>query len=103
MTLQLRGITLPLSNFALAIDATFEQPVLGLFGPSGAGKTSLLDIIAGLRRPKTGTIKLNGAVLFDASTGACVPPRLRRGAHLPQDPALFPHLPARGHLLYGHP
>ncbi len=51
MNLQLHQIRLPLEDFTLEIDATLDRPITGVFGPSGAGKTSLLDLIAGLRRP----------------------------------------------------
>ena len=46
MSLQLRNIRLPLVDFALETDGIFDQPITGIFGPSGAGKTSLLDLTA---------------------------------------------------------
>lgn len=75
---------------------------LALFGPSGAGKTTILETIAGLVRPRRAQITLGGRVL--TSTGpprADVPPWRRRVGLLRQDPGLFPHLPVRANLAYG--
>ena len=101
MKLSLQQIRLPLTTFALEIDTTFDRPITGVFGPSGAGKTSLLDLIAGLRRPVAGRIQLGDEVLFDAGASLLLPPRLRQIGYVPQDLALFPHLSVRGNLLYG--
>jgi molybdate transport system ATP-binding protein len=102
MNLRLHQIRLPLGSFTLEIDAIFDRPITGVFGPSGAGKTSLLDLIAGLRRPIAGSVVMEDAVLFDAGVGLHLPPRLRRIGYVPQDLALFPHLSVRANLLYGH-
>jgi molybdate transport system ATP-binding protein len=102
MSLQLRNIRLPLADFALEIDAMFDRPIAGIFGPSGAGKTSLLDLIAGLRRPVAGAVQLNGKVIFDATVRLNLPPRLRSIGYVPQDLALFPHLKVRANLVYGY-
>jgi ABC-type sulfate/molybdate transport systems ATPase subunit len=75
---------------------------LALFGPSGAGKTTILEMIAGLVPPRRARIVLNGRVL--SSTGkpaVAVPPWQRRVGLLRQDPGLFPHLSVRANLLYG--
>ncbi len=101
MTLALKNIRLPLADFALEIDATFTCPVTAICGPSGAGKTSLLDLIAGLRRPERALIKLDDQILTDTSAGVTVPANLRRIGYVPQDLALFPHLSVRKNLLYG--
>jgi molybdate transport system ATP-binding protein len=66
--------------------------LLVLFGPSGAGKTTILRQIAGLERPDRGTIRFGPAVWFDAEAGVWLPPQLRRACVLFQDAALFPHL-----------
>jgi molybdate transport system ATP-binding protein len=102
MKLQLQRVRLPLATFTLELDAAFDRPITGIFGPSGAGKTSLLDLIAGLRRPIAGKIQLGEKVLFDRDTALVLPPRLRRIGYVPQDLALFPHLNVRANLLYGY-
>ncbi len=65
MNLRLEQVRLPLGDFALEIDATFDRPITGVFGPSGAGKTSLLNLIAGLRTPLAGKVRLDDTVLDD--------------------------------------
>jgi molybdate transport system ATP-binding protein len=102
MSLRLQNIRLPLGDFALEIDLTFDQPIAGVFGPSGAGKTSLLDLIAGLRRPVSGTVQIDNQTLFEARARLNLPPRLRRIGYVPQDLALFPHLNVRANLVYGY-
>ena len=102
MSLRLQNVRLPLAHFDLEIDAEFDRPVAGIFGPSGAGKTSLLALVAGLRKPVTGVIQLDDDELFDAGAHLNRPPRLRRIGYVPQDLALFPHLNVRANLLYGH-
>ena len=102
MSLRLRDIRLPLASFTLEIDVTFARPIAGIFGPSGAGKTSLLDLIAGLRRPTTGTVQIEDRMLFDARSRLNLPPRLRHVGYVPQDLALFPHLNVRANLVYGY-
>ena len=101
MRLALRRIRLPLSAFTLEVDAELTAGIAGLFGPSGAGKTSLLDLIAGLRRAPSAQIRLGDRVLTDTAQGLSVPARSRRIGYVPQDLALFPHLSVRGNLLYG--
>lgn len=101
MKLQLQDVRLTLPEFELAVDLEFGGLATAIMGPSGAGKTTLLEIIAGLRAPRTGRICLAGSTLVDTGLGAFVPPRLRRVAYVPQDLALFPHLTARGNVLYG--
>ncbi len=101
MTLALKNIRLPLADFALEIDAAFTRPVTAICGQSGAGKTSLLDLIAGLRTPESALIKLDGRILTDTAAGVMIAPNLRRVGYVPQDLALFPHLSVRKNLLYG--
>ena len=102
MKLQLKNIFLPLAEFALEIDVELDNPVTAVFGASGAGKTSLLDLIAGLRVPKSAFIELDDCVLADTARRIAVPPRERQIGYVPQDLALFPHLTARKNILYGH-
>jgi molybdate transport system ATP-binding protein len=72
-----------------------------LFGPSGAGKTSLVNMIAGLIAPDRGSIVLDDTVLFDAALGIDVPPHRRRIGYVFQEGRLFPHLSVRQNLDYG--
>lgn len=100
--LSLSGVRLRYPAFELRVDAEVREKVVALHGPSGAGKTSLLDLIAGLSRPEEGRIEVGGRVLTDASRGAFVPARHRHVGYVPQGQALFPHLTVRRNLLYGH-
>jgi molybdate transport system ATP-binding protein len=93
-------ITKQLGEFSL--EASFESQgrVTGLFGASGAGKTSLVSIIAGLLRPDRGVVAINGDVLDDTSARIHVPPHQRRIGYVFQDARLFPHLDVRQNLDY---
>jgi molybdate transport system ATP-binding protein len=102
MKLVLKGIRLRLANFVLEVDLTVENRVTGLFGPSGAGKTSLLDLVAGLRQPESALIELDGRVLTDSRKKIEVQTHHRRVGYVPQDLALFPHLSVRRNVLYGY-
>jgi ABC-type sulfate/molybdate transport systems ATPase subunit len=73
---------------------------VALFGPSGAGKTTVLEVIAGLVAPRSGHVELGGRLLTSAALAVAVPPYQRRVGLLRQDPGLFPHLPVRANLLY---
>jgi molybdate transport system ATP-binding protein len=101
MNLLLKRILLPLTDFPLTVDAEIQSQVTAIFGPSGAGKTSLLDLIAGLRHPQSAFVQLGDRVLTDTATRANVPTRHRQIGYVPQDLALFPHLSVRQNLLYG--
>jgi len=87
----------------LALDVAFESNArtLALFGDSGAGKTSVLNAIAGLLRPDRGRIVLDDRVLFDGASRIDVPVAERRIGYVFQDGRLFPHLDVRANLLYG--
>jgi ABC-type sugar transport system ATPase subunit len=75
---------------------------LALFGPSGAGKTTILEMIAGLVPPRRALILLRGRVLTSTDKPVMmVPPWRRRIGLLRQDPGLFPHLSVRANLMYG--
>jgi molybdate transport system ATP-binding protein len=89
------------SGFTIDAAFTTDAAVTALFGPSGAGKTSILSMIAGLRRPQAGTIRLGPRVLFDAATRVNLAPEERRVGYVFQDHLLFPHLTVRRNLLYG--
>lgn len=77
------------------------RAITGLFGPSGGGKTTLIDMVAGIRKPDGGRISLDGEALFDAAAGVNLPPEKRRIGYVFQDGLLFPHMNVRQNLLYG--
>ncbi|VVS92767.1 molybdenum ABC transporter ATP-binding protein [Desulfoluna spongiiphila] len=86
------------------LDVAFEAPgtgVTALYGPSGAGKTSVVNMVAGLLRPDTGRICVNGLCLFDSEQGIDLPPEKRRVGYVFQEGRLFPHLSVRSNLTYG--
>lgn len=72
-----------------------------LVAPSGAGKTSVLDAVAGLLRPVHGRIAVAGEVLFDSAAQRSLVPEARRCGYVFQDLRLFPHRSVRDNLLYG--
>jgi molybdate transport system ATP-binding protein len=74
---------------------------LALAGPSGAGKTSVVRIIAGTQAPTTGRVTYEDEVWLDRAGGTSVPPERRRCGYVPQDHALFPHLSAWRNVAYG--
>src|SRR6202790_4590213 len=90
-----------LGEFSLQAAFASEGRVTGLFGASGAGKTSLINMIAGLLRPDRGSIAIDGETLDDTTAGVHVPAHRRRIGYVFQDARLFPHLDARENLDYG--
>jgi molybdate transport system ATP-binding protein len=90
-----------LGAFQLAARLEAEGGVTALFGPSGAGKTSIINMIAGLIAPDRGRIMYRGRLLFDAAGKVNLPPYRRRFGYVFQDGRLFPHLTVRGNLEYG--
>ncbi len=87
----------------LEIDIGFSSAArcLALFGDSGAGKTTILNAIAGLLRPRHARIVLDDQILIDTSAGIDMPPATRGVGYVFQDGRLFPHLSVRANLLYG--
>ena len=79
-------------EFTLQINCDCKDSSIGILGASGAGKSMLLRCIAGIEKPDTGKIILNGKVLFDANQGINLPSRDRHVGFLFQNYALFPHL-----------
>src|SRR6185312_7019060 len=94
-------VTKQLGEFSLQAAFESEGRVTGLFGASGAGKTSLVNMIAGLLRPDRGTIVVDGETLDDTINGIHVPSWRRRIGYVFQDARLFPHLNVRQNLDYG--
>lgn len=87
-----------------SVDVAFSVPEKGitaLFGPSGVGKTSVVNMIAGLSHPDSGRITLGGRTLFDAGERINVSPEGRRIGYIFQDGRMFPHFTVRGNLMYG--
>ena len=78
-----------------------DARVIALSGHSGAGKTSVLHAIAGLVKPLSGHIEIDGIRLYDGARGIDVAPHLRRVGYVFQDTRLFPHLDVRRNLQYG--
>lgn len=88
----------------LDLDMNVELPMQGItsiFGRSGAGKTSLINILSGLTRPDEGYISLGERVLYDSANNIFLPPEKRRIGYVFQDARLFPHYTVMGNLHYG--
>lgn len=84
-------------DIALRLEA--DDGVTVLFGPSGVGKTSVLNMVAGLITPDRGHIRVGGETLLDATTN--LPPERRRAGYVFQEPRLFPHMRVAANLRYG--
>ncbi len=85
------------------LDAHFEagSGLVALFGRSGSGKTSIINIIAGLVRPQTGRIAVGDTVLVESARNIFIPRHRRRIGYVFQEGRLFPHMTVRQNLLYG--
>ena len=90
-----------LGDTMIALDLNAPAGLTALFGPSGAGKTSILNMVAGLLKPDSGRINVDGELLFDTATRTDLPAERRRGGYVFQDGRLFPHRRVRWNLLYG--
>jgi len=88
-----------LGEAEIAVSFASDAGVTALFGPSGSGKSSILNMIAGLLTPDRGTIAVGGQILF--GEGMNLPPEARHAGYVFQDGRLFPHLKVRANLLYG--
>ncbi|MGZ5826858.1 MAG: molybdenum ABC transporter ATP-binding protein [Croceibacterium sp.] len=89
-------------DFDLAIAFKAEPGLTALFGPSGAGKTTVLNMIAGVATPDRGRIAVDGEVLFDSAARIDLKPERRRVGYIFQDARLFPHMSVEANLLYGY-
>lgn len=94
-------VQLPLDRFTLDVDIESDARVLGVFGPSGAGKTSLVETIAGLRRGALGLVRVATQCWLDSERGVRLAPERRKVGYVPQDALLFPHMNVRQNLLSG--
>lgn len=90
-----------LTGFTLDVDFDAPPGVTALFGRSGAGKTTVVNAVAGLVRPDQGRVALQDRVLSDRAAGVWVPPHKRRVGYVFQEGRLFPHLSVRQNLAYG--
>jgi molybdate transport system ATP-binding protein len=89
------------SSFVLEVELVLDEGVLVLFGPSGAGKTLTLAVLAGLDQPPEGFMSLRGKVLFDAKRNIWVPPHRRGIGYVPQGAWLFPFTDVLGNVSFG--
>ena len=89
-------------GFSLKAQFRSDAGLIGLFGRSGSGKTTLIHLVAGLLRPGSGRIEIDGQTLFDSARSIDVPVHRRRVGLVYQDSLLFPHLSVRQNLLFGH-
>ncbi|MDE2412392.1 MAG: ATP-binding cassette domain-containing protein [Sphingomonadales bacterium] len=90
-----------LGDRTITADFASAGGLTALFGPSGAGKTSVLNMVAGLLRPDAGRVVVGGEVLFDDALSIDVPARHRRAGYVFQDGRLFSHKRVRDNLLFG--
>ena len=96
-------VAVKLRQGAFELDASFDAdaPIVALFGRSGAGKSTVVNAIAGVVRPEQGRIVVDGRTLFDSAAGIDLKPERRRVGYVFQDALLFPHLTVRANLDYG--
>lgn len=93
-----------LGNLKLEVDVSLPgKGISAVFGLSGAGKTSLINVISGLTKPDKGKIILNGRTLVDSERGLFIAPQKRHIGYVFQDARLFPHYSVKGNLQYGMP
>jgi molybdate transport system ATP-binding protein len=88
-------------EFEVEAAFTAAEGFTALFGVSGAGKTTVLNMVAGSLTPRRGRIVVGGRVLFDSTQGIDVPMEQRRVGYVFQDRRLFPHMSVRANLAYG--
>lgn len=94
-------LTKRLGDTEIACRVEAGEGLTVLFGPSGVGKTSVLNMVGGLLRPDRGHVRVGGEILFDSKQGIDLPPEARRTGYVFQEARLFPHLGVRANLVYG--
>ncbi len=92
-----------LPGITIEVGLAFSGGILVLFGPSGAGKTTILNCLSGLQKPDRGFISLNDRVFYSSKDAIDIPARNRRTGYVFQDYALFPHMTVKDNALYGIP
>jgi molybdate transport system ATP-binding protein len=100
MSLEVKALT-RLGDFTLDAEFATDGKITAIFGPSGAGKTSLINVIAGLIEPERGRVAVDGTMLLDTERGIDIPAHRRRIGYVFQESRLFPHLTVSQNLLYG--
>lgn len=93
-------LKLPRRDYILELDGNLNKKTIGIFGPSGAGKTSFFMMLCGLLKPAEGYIKLNGRMLTDTDNKVFIAPDKRRTGVVFQEQLLFPHLNIKKNLLF---
>jgi molybdate transport system ATP-binding protein len=101
MKLLIDHLSYAADKLLLQIDLQLDGRIAGIFGASGVGKTTLLELIAGFRRPQQGRIQFEDRLLIDTSRNIFLRAYERNIGYVPQDLALFPHLSVKGNLRYG--
>jgi len=99
-TLQV-DLTVPLDRFTLNVQWETSSKFLGIFGHSGAGKTTILEAIAGLRPDPSGVVAVADRLCLDSEAGINLPPEQRGVGYVPQEGLLFPHRDVLGNILAG--
>lgn len=89
------------TRFQLDVRFASDASRLVLYGPSGAGKTQTLKMMAGIARPDRGRVAVASRVLYDSGSNLCLSAQDRRLAYVFQDYALFPHLTVRQNIAFG--
>jgi molybdate transport system ATP-binding protein len=95
------SIELPRNCIDFKLEGRYKNRITAVYGPSGSGKTTFLLLLAGLLKPASGVISLNGRKLTDTSKGLYVPVNKRRIAVVFQEKLLFPHMSVRQNLCFG--
>jgi len=96
-----RALVHDTTRFDLEVRFASDAERLVLHGPSGAGKTQTLKMIAGISRPDRGRVAVAGRTLYHGDSRVCLPAQERRLGYVFQDYALFPHLTARQNIAFG--
>ncbi len=94
-------LRMALPGFSLEYRLQTDERCVGVFGPSGAGKTTAIEHIAGWRGGATGHVRVGGRTLFDSARNVALPPRERGIGYVPQDILLFPHWTVIRNVLAG--
>ncbi|MCR1933207.1 ATP-binding cassette domain-containing protein [Clostridium tepidum] len=95
------NIVKKLKYFDLQCKLTLGNEVVALQGTSGSGKTTILDCIAGIKKPDKGTININNKIVFSSSENINLPIKDRHIGYLFQNYALFPHMTVKENILFG--